>query len=47
MLLIVMRSYMLQLDPVNLSPKGKGKSFELMGVQINEVKISSKVLQGE
>ena len=29
------------------SPKGKGKWFKLTGVRINEVKISSKALQGE
>ena len=33
--------------PLIQSPKGKGKWFELTGVQINEVKISSKALQGK
>ena len=38
----------LQLDPINLSsPKGIGKWFKLTGVQINEVKVSSKALKGK
>ena len=33
--------------PLIRSPTGKGKRFELTGVRITEVKISSMVLQGE
>ena len=33
--------------PLIRSPTGKRKWFILMGFQINEVKISSKALQGE
>ena len=39
--------YCVQLDPVNSKSHGERKWFELTGVQINEVKISSKALQGE
>ena len=38
---------LVQLDPVNSKSQGKGKWFELTDVRINEVKISSKALQGE
>ena len=33
--------------PLIRSPKGKGKWFELTGARINEVKTSSKALQGK